>query len=235
LRRKPTKPLEAELITVLLTDDHPLVRRGLRKVLDADGQIKVVGEARNGREAVKMARRLRPDVILMDIAMPVLNGLEATRLILAANPKACVVMLSAYSDDAYIERMSAIGAVGFLEKTTAAELLPEAIRAVMQGQLFFSPAIGRRMARGKNWSLDRDGALKPDGVRLTARETEILKLVAQGQTNPQIAAILRLPRKTIRRHRQEALDRLNLHETADLIRYALAQGIIENKVELKVV
>jgi DNA-binding NarL/FixJ family response regulator len=218
-----------------LTDDHAVVRRGLRKVLDADPRIKVVGEAQNGREAVKMAHRLKPDVILMDIAMPVLNGLEATRLILAANPKACVVMLSAYSDDAYIERMSAIGAVGFLEKTTAAELLPEAIRAVIQGQLFFSPAIGRRMARGSNWSRDRDGALKPDGVRLTARETEILKLVAHGQTNPQIAAILRLPLATVKRHRQHALERLNLHESADLVRYALARGIIENKVELKVI
>ena len=229
------KARRARPITVLLTDDHALVRTGLRKVLLTDSQIRIVGEAKNGREAVKMARALRPDVILMDIAMPVLNGLEATRLILAANPKARVLMLSAYSDDAYIERMSAIGAVGFLEKTTASELLPQAIRSVFKGQLFFSPAISRRMARGKNWSRDSAGALKPDGVSLTAKATKVVQLAAEGMGNPRIAAILDLSIKTVVRHRRQAMDKLNLHETADLTRYAIAQGIIENRVELKIV
>ena len=225
----------AKPITVLLTDDHALVRQGMRKVLMADALIKIVGEARNGREAVKMARALRPDVILMDIAMPVLNGLEATRQILAANPQARVLMLSAYSDDAYIERMSAIGAAGFLEKTTASELLPQAVRAVKQGQLFFSPAISRRMVRGKNWSQDSGGALKPDGVSLTARETKVVQLAAEGLGNLQIAAILGINSKGVGKHRLQAMDKLNLHETADLTRYALARGIIENRVELKIV
>ena len=229
------KALRAKSITVLLTDDHAMVRQGLRKVLLTDAQIRIVGEARNGREAVKMARALRPDVILMDIAMPVLNGLEATRQILAANPKARVLMLSAYSDDAYIERMSAIGAVGFLEKTTASELLPQAVRSVMQGQLFFSPAISRRMARGKNWSRDSGGALKPDGVSLTAKAAGVVQLAAEGLGNAQIAAILDLSITAVVRHRRQAMAKLNLHETADLTRYAIAQGIIKSRVELKIV
>jgi DNA-binding NarL/FixJ family response regulator len=117
--------------------------------LEAEGQFEVIGQARNGREGVKMAHTLRPDVILMDIAMPVLNGLEATRQILAANPAAKVLMLSVHSDDEYIECMTAIGAVGFLEKQTATEILTKAIREVAKGNRFFSPAIAKRLAQGK--------------------------------------------------------------------------------------
>jgi len=133
-------------ITVLLADDNAAVRKGLCALLKAAGQLEVVGQARNGRDAVKMARTLRPDVILMDIAMPVLNGMEATRQILAANPAAKVLILSAYSDDAYIECGTEVGAVGFLEKQTAAETLADAIREVANGKLFFSPAIAKRIA-----------------------------------------------------------------------------------------
>ena len=136
-------------ITVLLAEDHAIVRQGLSALLNADGGFKLAGEARNGREAVELARTLRPDVILMDIAMPVLNGLEATRQILAANPAAKVLVLSAHSDDEYVERMTAVGAVGFLEKLTAMEFLAEAIREVAKGNRFFSPAIARRMADRK--------------------------------------------------------------------------------------
>jgi len=137
LLEKAGKLLRAKLITVLLTDDHPLVRQSLRKVLNADAQMKVVGEARNGREAVKMAHGLRPDVILMDLAMPILNGLDATRQILAVNPVAKVIILSAYSDKAYVTRMTELGAVGYLTKLSAADLLIEAIREVAKGRSFF--------------------------------------------------------------------------------------------------
>ena len=136
-------------ITVLLADDHAVMRQGLCMLLETGGHSEVVGQARNGREAVEMARTLRPDVILMDIAMPVLNGLEATRQILVANPAAKVLILSVHCDDEYIERMIAVGAAGFLEKLTAAELLPTAIREVAKGNLFFSPAIAKRMAHRK--------------------------------------------------------------------------------------
>jgi DNA-binding NarL/FixJ family response regulator len=133
-------------ITVLLADDNAAVRKSLCVLLKAEDKLEVVGQARNGREAVKMAQALRPDVILMDIAMPVLNGIEATRQILAANPAAKVLILSAHSDDAYIERGTEVGAVGFLEKQTAPEILADAIREVADGKLFFSPAIAKRMA-----------------------------------------------------------------------------------------
>ena len=132
-----------------MVDDNAVVRRGLCALLEAKGHSKVVGQALNGQEAVEMARTLRPDVILMDIAMPVLNGREATRQILAANPAAKVLILSAHSDDAYIEQATAIGAAGFLEKLSAPEILANAIREVARGNRFFSPAIAKRMANGK--------------------------------------------------------------------------------------
>src|SRR5271163_2075852 len=132
-------------ITVLLAEDHAVVRQGLCSLLNTDGHFTVVGQAKSGREAVDLAKSLRPDVILMDIAMPVLNGLEATRQILAADPKAKVIILSAHSDDEYVERMNHAGAVGFLEKQTSAEILTKAIREVFKGNTFFSPSIAKRL------------------------------------------------------------------------------------------
>jgi DNA-binding NarL/FixJ family response regulator len=139
-------------ITVLVADDHAILRQDLCRLLEAGDHFEVVGQAGNGREAVKMARTLRPDVTLMDIAMPVLNGIDATRQILAANPAAKVLVLSAHNDDEYIEHMAAIGAVGFLEKQASAEILPKAIREVSMGKLLFSPAIVARLTQGKKRS-----------------------------------------------------------------------------------
>jgi DNA-binding NarL/FixJ family response regulator len=136
--------------TVLLVDDNAAVRKSLRRLLEEEGQSEVVGQARDGREAVKLAHTLQPDVILMDIAMPVLNGFEATLQILAANPAAKVLILSAHSDDAYVDRGVAVGALGFLEKQSASVDLAEAIREVAKGRFFFSPAIAKRRASGKN-------------------------------------------------------------------------------------
>lgn len=141
-------------------------------MLESDGQIKVIGQAGNGREAVRMAKNLRPDVILMDISMPVLNGLDATRQVLAANPAAKVLILSGHSDDAYVECMVRVGVVGFLQKQTAADILTKAIHEVFNGHRYFSPAIAKRMTNGKNWSRNHDGLLQPNGVLLTARETK---------------------------------------------------------------
>jgi DNA-binding NarL/FixJ family response regulator len=134
-------------ITILITDDQAVVRQGLCKLLKAESDIDVIGKARNGREAVRMARTLRPDVILMDIAMPVLNGFEATRQILEANPAAIVLILSAHRDDAYVEFMATAGAVGFLEKRTAYKVLTKAIRGAAKGDLFFNTAIAKRIAQ----------------------------------------------------------------------------------------
>jgi DNA-binding NarL/FixJ family response regulator len=227
--------IPSKQITVMLAEDHAIVRQGLCALLKADGSFLVVGEARTGREAVAMAKTLRPDVILMDIAMPVLNGLEATLQILAANAAAKVVILSAHSDDEYIDRMRAAGVAGFLEKQTSAEILTEAIREVARGNIFFSPSIAKRIHHDQNKPRDRDGILKPGGRRLTSREFEVLQLVAEGSANKQIAVELGISIKTVEKHRQHLMDKLNIHETAGLTRYAIAQGIIESRVQLTII
>jgi DNA-binding NarL/FixJ family response regulator len=222
-------------ITVLLAEDHAIVRQGLCSLLNADGHFVVLGEARTGREAVEMAQALRPDVILMDIAMPVLNGLEATRQILAANPAAKVVILSAHSDDEYIERMVTAGVAGFLEKQTSAEVLTKAIGEVARGKTYFSPSIAKRMSQTQNQPRDRDGMVRANSCRLTVREAEVLQLVAEGAANKQVAAELGISIKTVEKHRQHLMDKLDIHETAGLTRYAIAQGVIENRVQLTIV
>lgn len=225
-----TKP-----ITVLLAEDHAIVRQGLCALLKADGHFQMVGEARTGREAVALTLKLKPDVVLMDIAMPVLNGLEATRQILATNPAAKIVILSAHSDDEYIERMSAAGAAGFLEKQTSAEILTRAIREVAKGATFFSPSITKRMSDAKGAPTGRDGVRKPSRVHLTSRESEVLQLVAEGSANKQVAAELGISIKTVEKHRQQLMDKLNIHDTAGLTRYAMAAGVIESSVRITIV
>jgi DNA-binding NarL/FixJ family response regulator len=222
-------------ITVLLAEDHSVVRQGLCALLNADGHFKMVGEAKTGREAVEKAQALRPDVILMDIAMPVLNGLEATRQILVANPAAKVIILSAHSDDEYIERMTAVGAAGFLEKQTSADVLTKAIREVAKGNNFFSPSIARRMGNSSNKPRDRDGLVKANATRLTSRESEVLQLVAEGSANKQVAATLGISIKTVEKHRQHLMDKLNIHDTAGLTRYAISAGVIESSVQLTII
>jgi len=222
-------------VTILLAEDHVVVRQGLCALLNADKEFQLVGEARNGREAVEMASVLKPDVIVMDIAMPVLNGLEATRQILAADPSARVLILSAHSDKAYIERMSTAGVAGFLEKQTSAEILAKAIKEVAKGNTFFGPAITKRMAGNPGGPRNRDGTLKANASRLTVREAEVLQLVAEGAANKQVAAALGISIKTVEKHRQHLMDKLNIHDTAGLTRHAIATGVIESSVQLKIV
>jgi DNA-binding NarL/FixJ family response regulator len=222
-------------IKTLLADDHTIVREGLRALLAADDGIQVVGEAHNGREAVEMTQSLRPDVVVMDIAMPLLNGLEATRQILAAHPGTKVVILSAHSDDAYIDRVISVGAVGFLIKQTSAQILAKAIHEVMAGNAFYSPQVSKRV---------RDHYQKPDKIGglmikkatgMTSRELEVIQLVAEGHANKQVAAGLGISIKTVEKHRQHLMDKLNIHDTAGLTRYAIAQGIIESSVQVTIV
>jgi len=221
-------------ITILLADDHAIVRQGLSALLKADGHFLIVGEAKNGHEAVKLARALKPAVILMDIAMPQLNGLEATRQILAANPAAKIVILSAHSETEYIERMIAAGAAGFLEKQNSAEILTMAVNEVAQGRSYFSPSIVKRLDHSASRPRDRNGLVKANGFRLTAREAEVLQLVAEGLANKQVAASLGISIKTVEKHRQHLMDKLNIHDTAGLTRYAIAQGVIESSVQLTI-
>lgn len=227
----PAKPR----ITVLLADDHTVVRQGLCSLLNSDGHFQVVGEARNGRETVELAQTLHPDIILMDIAMPGLNGIEATRQILAADPTARILILSAHSDDIYVQRIQEAGAVGFLEKQTSAEILAKALHKVAAGRPFVSPVIMRRLGAAAAAPRNREGLLPANGKRLTSREHEVLQLVAEGSANKQIAAELGISIKTVEKHRQHLMDKLNIHDTAGLTRYAIAHGIIENGVHLTII
>jgi DNA-binding NarL/FixJ family response regulator len=221
-------------ITVLLAEDHAIVRQGLCSLLLTDGNFIVAGEAKDGREAVTLAASLRPQVILLDIAMPMLNGIEAARQILAANPAARIVILSAHSDEEYVQRAIAVGIAGFLEKQSSAEILTKAIRTVATGKPFFSAVIARRMQVEAAKPRDRDGLLKVNGNRLTSRECEVLQLVAEGAANKQVAAALNISIKTVEKHRQHLMDKLNIHDTAGLTRYAISTGVIESTVQGKI-
>ena len=222
-------------ITVMLAEDHAIVRQGLTALLNADGAFKMVGEARNGREAVELALRLKPDVILMDIAMPELNGLEATRQIFAAQPAARIIILSAHSDKEYVERAVESGVAGFLEKQTSADVLTKAIREVAAGKTYFNQSIAKRLPQDPGKPRGRDGLIKVKGTKLTSRETEVLQLVAEGSANKQVAAALGISIKTVEKHRQALMDKLNIHETAGLTRYAISAGVIESSVQLTIV
>jgi len=222
-------------VTVLLAEDHTVVREGLRKLLAAESDIEVVGEAATGRQAVEMTLKLRPAVVIMDIAMPVLNGLEATRRIRQAVPDTRVLILSAHDDDAYVESVTALGAAGYLVKQTSARFLAEAIREVKKGNTFFSAAIDNRRRRRSQGSLDRKGLPKEKSVRLSERESEVLQMVAEGAANKQIAAELDISIKTVEKHRDHLMQKLDIHDTAGLTRYAIKTGVIECGVLLTIV
>jgi DNA-binding NarL/FixJ family response regulator len=222
-------------ITVLLAEDHMVVREGFRKLLAAEADIEVVGEAQTGRQAVALAKKLRPAVVVMDIAMPLLNGLEATRQIRKAIPGAKVLMLSAHSDDAYVEQAMAFGAVGYLLKQTSSHDLSQAIREVQNGNTFFSPSIAGRFHNHSQKSLNGGGLLKKKLAHLSSREVEVLQLIAEGKANKQTAAELGISIKTVEKHRQNLMAKLNIHEISGLTRYAIGAGIIESSVQFTIV
>ena len=213
-------------IAVLLVDDHAVVRQGLRALLEAEGDIAVVGEAQNGREAVVLTKKTLPDVVLMDLAMPGLNGLEATRQIVRNVPSAKVLVLTSYGDNDYVAQLMEAGATGYLLKQTAAADLLKAIREVRGGNPFFSPAIAKRLRQQRSTAL-AGGEQNPRSGKLTSREAEVLQLVAEGLANKQIAAELSISIKTVEKHRQQAMDKLNIHDIAGLTRYAMSKGWVE--------
>lgn len=229
-------------ITVLLAEDHNIVREGLRALLDIDGGFKVIGEASDGLQAVELSHTLCPDVVVMDIAMPRLNGLEAARRILQdgdSPPK--ILILSAHGDDVYIEKVASLGVAGYLVKQTSAHRLAEAIREIQKGNLFYSPTVGERieeyreMAAGKSHRFSRAGHPMKKIEYLTPREREVLQLVAEGLANKQIAGDLEISIKTVEKHRQSVMEKLNIHETAGLARYAIAAGLVESSVQVTII
>ncbi len=218
-------------IAVLLVEDHTIVRQGLRLLIEADGDIKIVGEAKTGREAVRMACDLHPEVIVMDIAMPLLNGLEATRQILKAFPTMKILILSAHSDPEYIEQVVKSGALGYLVKQTSGEVLAQAIRELHKGKTYFISSIAKRIKEDYQKSPDQVGLQKRNDTKLTSREAELLQLIAEGHVNKQIASELGISIKTVEKHRQHLMEKLNIHDIAGLTRFAIASGIIESSVQ----
>ncbi len=221
-------------ITILLADDHTIMREGLRKMLEMEADLEVVGEAKEGREVVALAKKLNPEVVLMDIAMPGLNGLEATRQLIKVLPAVKVLMLSAHSDDAYVKNATDSGAVGFLLKQTSSQDVCQAIREVHRGKTFFSPSISKRFNRLNPQTPNRKGVVNQKAAQLTSREMEVLQLIAEGKANKQTASELGISIKTVEKHREHLMEKLDIHDTAGLTRYAIGAGIIESSVPLTI-
>ncbi len=213
-------------ISILLVDDHKVVRQGLRALLSQAEDIEVVGEAEDGSQAVQMAAKNPPDIVVMDIVMPLLNGLESTKQMLKRVPSTKVLVLSSYSDDDYVQRLMDAGAAGYLSKQTAGDDLLLAIREVKKGNAFFSPVIARRR-RDRRRQAFNDGIPSKKNPELTARESQVLQLVSNGCANKQVAQELGISIKTVEKHRQQVMNKLNIHEVAGLTRYVVSKGIVK--------
>ena len=218
-------------ITVLLAEDHRVMREGLHFLIEAAGDIKIVAEAITGREAVLMNKQLRPDVVVMDIAMPLLNGIQASKQILDESPKTKILILSAHADAEYVDQLMAIGVLGYLTKQTSSEMLAKAIRTIHSGGTSFSPAVAKHLRDHYDKLLPATKTPKRNNVRLTSRESELLQLIAEGYVNKQIASDLQISIKTVEKHRQHLMEKLNIHEIAGLTRYAISAGVIESSTQ----
>ena len=212
-------------VRILLADDHGVVRKGLRFILDRQPGIEVVGEAADGREAVRLAEATSPDLVIMDIAMPLLNGIEATSQMLKRNPAIGVIILSMHSDEDYLLSALNAGAKAYLLKESAEDDLLRAIQAVMRGMPFFSPEIARTMLEDYIRFLQQRN-LQDSYDLLTEREKEVLQLLAEGKANKEVAAILNVSVYTIDTHRMHLMQKLNLHNTAEIVLYAVRKKII---------
>ena len=210
-------------LRILLADDHIMVRQGLRKVLEERPEWQVVAEAGDGHEAVRLAELHKPNVAVLDVAMPLLNGIEATRRIAKRVPHTRILVLSMYSDEAYVTQMMKAGATGYLLKDSAGVDLLEAVQSVAQGKSYFSPAVARLMlddyARQRGTEDDRYESLSD-------REREIFQLIAEGKANKEIAALLFISLSTVETHRARIMEKLDLHSAAEIVLYAVRRGVI---------
>ncbi len=213
-------------IRVLICDDHTILREGIRLLLNSQPDMEVVAEAVDGREAVDKAREFKPDVILMDIAMPLLNGLEATKQIRRDQPAARVLVLTMYESDEYVAQMLEAGAAGYVLKKVAGSELVYAIRAVYQGEAFLYPSITKRLVEDYLRRVE-SGQERDTFNGLTDREREVLQLIAEGHTNKEIADLLNLSVRTVQNHRAHIMEKLGMHDRGELIKYAIQKGIIE--------
>lgn len=220
--------------TIVLAEDHAIVREGLKTLLGLNPDFEVVGEAADGREAVNLARKLHPMVIVMDIAMPALNGFEATRQIRAGSPETRILVLSAHSDDEYVAHMALVGASGYVVKQNSGQVLVRAIRDVAAGRPFFSASIVRRMQSAERRAREIGVANVRASRQLTPREAEVFQQIVEGAPNKQIASTLEISITTVEKHRQRLMDKLDIHDTAGLTRYAISRGVIESSVQTTV-
>jgi len=211
-------------IRVLIADDHAIVREGIRALLQAADEIEVVGEAADGAEAIEATRRLRPDLVVMDIAMPGLGGLEATLQIRKEQPDVKVLVLTQYEDREYIRRFMKLGVAGYVLKKSAGAELVAAVRAAARGGLVLDPDVAREVMREREGSAAAPAADPYDS--LTDREKQVLKLVAEGRSNKEVAELLDISVKTAMSHRERIMEKLDLHSRTDLIRFALRRGVI---------
>ncbi len=214
-------------VRILIADDHNVVRGGLRILLSAERDFEIVGEAETGSKAIAMAKRHKPDLVLMDVAMPECNGAKATEAITRQSPTSKVLVLSAYQDDDSVKMMLRSGAAGYLTKHTAAQDLVRAVREVNRGHSYFSPSIARRMTKQTQFEFANGEGLGRNRA-LTGRETQMVKLTAEGLANKQMASELGISIKTVEKHRQAAMDKLDIHDTAGLTRYAIQKGIVSS-------
>jgi two-component system, NarL family, response regulator NreC len=212
-------------IRILLADDHQLMRSGIRLMLERESDLSVVGEASDGREAVALAKSMRPDVVVMDIGMANLNGIEAAQQVTQNRPEVAIVMLSMHSDESYVLRALKAGARGYLLKDSAEADLIKAVHAVAGGKSFFSPAVSKVLLDDYVRKLKRSGADDAYDL-LTPREREVLQLVAEGKSNKDIANLLNLSVYTVESHRSNLMEKLNLRGLPELILYAVRKGII---------
>ena len=218
-------------IAVLIAEDHTVVRQGLRLLIEAEGDIEIVGQAKTGREAIQLTAELHPEIVVMDVAMPLLNGIQATRQILKAFPGTKVLMLSAHGDPEYVEQAVKEGARGYVVKQASSEIVAKAIRELHNGKTFFTASIAKHLNEDFQRAPDGAGLRKKHGSQLTSRETELLQMIAEGQVNKQMASELGISIKTIEKHRQHLMEKLHIHDIAGLTRFAIATGIIENSVQ----
>jgi two-component system response regulator NreC len=214
-----------EKIRVFLVDDHTVVRQGLRRILESDDEIEIVGEAGDGRTAIDLVQKLRPHVVVMDVAMPELNGIEATRQILKRVEGAKVLVLSMHGDDVYVRQALKAGARGYLLKDSEDLDLIKAVKAIRGGGSFFSPPVSKVVLSG--YLGDKaDGDAEDSVARLTDREREVLQLIAEGKTNKEVAHALSVSVNTVETHRKHIMEKLDLHNTAELVRFAIRTKIV---------
>ena len=208
---------------VLIADDHLLVRAGIRALLESIDGVTVVGEANDGREAVELTANVRPDIALIDISMPGLNGLEAATRIREQSPSTRVIMLSMHANDMYVRQALKAGAAGYLLKSATAPELQAALQSVAQGEVYLSPAVSKQVVKGY---VDGSAATESPLDVLTARQREILQLIAEGRTTKEVAFTLSISAKTVETHRAQIMERLQIHDVPGLVRFAIRTGLI---------